>query len=275
MNINEIKNSLILEIEKYIEIIRNEYSELVDIPEDLDLEGRVHIEDTGTISLFVKNKNFYFPLTAFEVIESLKNNPLYGSNREHRTCFDDEIILNNNTFQDFINHIIIKGLSVEEYYKEILLHETLHFCGSGGWHALREGINELKTRQLAKKYNLLTSSCAYPKETKIAYELEQIFGEEIINRIAFTKNNQQVKEILDTVSPDAAEFYFALEIKMDFEFQEKYMKHKFPGINGPFEKMKKYNTIDYSKVHEMIDLYKDTHGFNLESNLVEETHLIK
>lgn len=256
MNIEEVKRNLIIEIKKLIEIIRNEYPELVDIPDDLNLEDRVHIEEMGTISLFVKNKNFYFPLAAFEVIESLKNNPLFGSNKNHRTYFDDDIIFNDNTFQDYIEHVILKGLTPEEYYKEILLHEVLHFCGSGGWHAIREGINELKTRQLAMQYGLLTSACAYPKETKIAYKLEEIFGKDIIDKIAFSKNNFEVKEILDGISPEASDLYFSVELEMEKEFQSKYMKFKFPGVNGPFEKAKKYNSIDYSSVYHLIEEYE-------------------
>lgn len=257
MNIENIKNNLIIEIDKLIKIIRIEYSTLADIPKELDLENRVHIEDTGTVSLFVKNKNFYFPLDAFMVIDSLKSNPLYGSDKNHKTYTEDNIILNDNTYKDFIEHVILKGLTAEEYFKEILLHETLHFCGSGGWHALREGINELKTRQLAKKYNLVTSACAYPKETKIAYELEQILGKEIINKIAFTKNNFEVKKILDKISVDASEFYFLVESEMEKEFYNKYMKYKFPGIDGMYEKVEKYNTIDYFSVYDLIENYRN------------------
>ena len=55
MNINDIKNSLIIEIEKLVEIIKKEYPNLVDIPIDYDLKKIVHIEETGTISLFVRN----------------------------------------------------------------------------------------------------------------------------------------------------------------------------------------------------------------------------
>ena len=38
MNINDIKNNLISEIEKLVEIIRNEYPDLVNIPDDYDLD---------------------------------------------------------------------------------------------------------------------------------------------------------------------------------------------------------------------------------------------
>lgn len=134
------------------------------MPEDLDLENMIHIEDTGTISLFVNNKQFYFPLLIF----------CYG----------------------------------------------------------------------------------YPKETRIAYELEQILGKDVIDRIAFTKFRYEVIDILNELPMDAATLYITVEREMEKEFQEKYMKYKFSGVNGPFEKMKKYDTIDYSSVYEIIDEYK-------------------
>lgn len=260
--IEKIKSNIIPIITKYIKIIEQEYKELSNIPQNIDLENHVHIKDTGTISLFVYNGHFYFPTDAFKVLSALKKIPGFGSNKNHKTSNKDNMIINNNTYITFIKHIFLKGLTPEEYYKEILLHETLHFCGSGGGSAIREGINELKARQLAKKYGLLTSYCGYPKETKIAYELQQIFGEEIINKIAFSKNNFEIKKILDTVSEGAANFYFTLEEIMEKEFHNKYMKYNFPGITGPIKKTQKYNVIDYSNAYLLINEYKKSHNMS-------------
>lgn len=256
MDINNIKNNLIFEIEKLVEIIKKEYPALVDIPADYDLKEMVHIEKTGTVSLFVNKKNFYFPLDAFTVLETFKKIPGFGMIKNHKTCTKDNMILNNNSYITYIKHVFLKGITPKEYFKENLLHETLHFCGSGGGNAVREGINELKTRQLAKKYGLLTSSCGYLKKTKIAYELEKIFGENIINKISFTKNHEEIKEILDSVSPEATSFFFNLEEIMEKEFYHKYMKYPFPGVMGPFKKTQKYNSIDYTKAYKLINEYK-------------------
>lgn len=260
MNIADIKNNLISEIQKLVKIIKKEYPNLVDIPVNYDLQELVHIEQTGTISLFVRNHNFYFPLDAFKVLGAFKRIPGFGMVKNHKTCNQDNMIINDNTYITYIKHAFLKGLTPEEYFKEILLHETLHFCGSGGRTAIREGINELKTRQLAKKYDLLTSSCGYPKETKIAYELENLFGEDIINKISFSKSRLEIKEILDSVSPIASSFFFTLETVMEEEFYDKYMKYEFPGLTGPFKKTQKYNSIDYTKAYLLIDEYKEKIG---------------
>lgn len=261
-DIEKIKKNLIPTIRKYIEVIKEEYKCLINIPNNIDLENRVHIENTGTISLFVYNGHFYFPTDAFKVLRALKKIPGFGSNKKHKTCNENNTVINDNTYITFIKQIFFKGLTPQEYYEEILLHETLHFCGSGGGTAIREGINELKTRELTKKYNLLTSFCGYPKETKIAYELQKIFGEEIINKIAFSKSNIEIREILGTVSEDAAEFYFTLEEMMEKEFHNKYMKYDFPGITGPIKKTQKYNTIDYTNAYLLIKEYKKSHNMS-------------
>lgn len=261
-DIEKIKNNLIPIIKKYIEIIKEEYKDYTEIPYNIDLKKYVHIEDTGTISLFIRGGHFYFPTDAFKVLEIMKKMPGFGSNKNHKTCNKDNMIINDNTYITFIKHIYLKGLTAEEYYKEILLHETLHFCGSGGGTAIREGINELKTRELAQKYGLLTSSCGYPKETKIAYELQKIFGEEIINKITFSKSKLEITEILATTSEDAVQLFFTLEDIMEKEFYDKYMKYNFPGITGPIKKTQKYNTIDYTNAYLLIKEYKKSHNMS-------------
>lgn len=270
MNVAGIKNNLISEIQKLVKIIKKEYPNLVDVPVNYDLQELVHIEQTGTISLFVRNHNFYFPLDAFKVLGAFKRIPGFGMVKNHKTCNQDNMIINDNTYITYIKHAFLKGLTPEEYFKEILLHETLHFCGSGGRTAIREGINELKTRQLAKKYDLLTSSCGYPKETKIAYELENLFGEDIINKISFSKSRWEIKEILDSVSPIASSFFFTLETVMEEEFYDKYMKYEFPGLTGPFKKTQKYNSIDYTKAYLLIDEYKEKIG-SKKDNVLSKT----
>ena len=42
------------------------------------------------------------------------------------------MIINNNSFMDYVIHLFISGTNAEGYYQDLLLHETLHFCGSGG-----------------------------------------------------------------------------------------------------------------------------------------------
>ena len=115
-DIEKIKNNLIPIIKKYIEIIKEEYKDYTEIPDNIDLKKYVHIEDTGTISLFIRGGHFYFPTDAFKVLEIMKKMPGFGSNKNHKTCNKDNMIINDNTYITFIKHIYLKGLTAEEYY---------------------------------------------------------------------------------------------------------------------------------------------------------------
>ncbi len=254
--ISRIKANLVKKIGEYIQIIKAEFGDKVKLPHPLDLENRVHIEETGTISLYIKNGHFYFPLSAFKVLDEMKKDKDFGILPNHKLYDETNIILNDNTFYDYIQHAKLAGLTVEEYYNEALLHETMHFCGCDGAKALREGLTELKTRMLAKKYGLRTTACGYPKEVKIVHTLQEMWGEDVLSEIAFS-GGHQLRGILDKISPSAFDFYIRLNEVMEKEFNTKYYTHKYPGADGPFEKVKRYNEIDYTKAYELINEYQN------------------
>lgn len=255
--IKKDKQILISDIKKYIKIIKMEYKNLIKLPSHIDFDKIVHIEQTGTISLFVRNKEFYFPLDSYNVIEELKKQAQFGLQKNHSTYDKNSLIINDNTFYTYIEHLILKGCTPIEYFQEILLHETMHFCGANGSSALMEGLNEYFTRKLALKHNLLTNGCGYPKEIKIIIELEKIFGENALLQILFAPSKEEIKKILNKINPQANNFFFKLNELMEEEFYNKYYKYKFPGLTGPFEKAQKYNDINYSKAHELINNYNN------------------
>ena len=262
-DIEVVKQDLEKEIKKYVEIITTEYKDIIPdkvkkIVTSIDLKQHIFICETNTITLYVRNYDFYFPISACKIFEAMKKLPYYGSNKNHVCYTKETLIKNDNTFNTFIKHCFIKGMDYDDYYKEILLHEVMHFCSSNGGSALEEGINELKTREVALKYNLLTNGCGYPKEVDIALRLQEIFGKEVLDKLSFSKSLEERKEILDTVSSDAITLYEEVRYDMEKEFREKYYKYKFPGILGPLKKTMKYKQIDYSKVIEKIENYKQS-----------------
>jgi len=246
------KQELINDIKYYIKIIEQEYGEFTNISKTINFHSIVHIEETNTISLFVRNNEFYFPLSAYLILDNLKKIKEYKSNPNHKTYTKKNLIVNNNTFYDYINHLIIKGATPLEYFKEILLHETMHFCGANGRSALMEGLNEYFTRKLALKYDLITNGCGYPKEIKIVLKLVDYFGEKKLLKILFSNLDNEIRDIL---TEPHYNFLTNLNSIMEKEFYNKYYKFQFPGENGPLEKAKKYNDIDYTIAEIYINEY--------------------
>ena len=160
------------------------------------------------------------------------------------------LLKNDNTFYDYIAHVYGEHLSPLQYFSEILLHETMHFCGSNGANALAEGINEYLTRKLALKYGLLTNGCGYNKEVQVVLELEKIFGEKLLSELSFAKNP---KMLLKNKNPKLLNLYCSVEQSMEEEFQEKYYKYDYP---NPLDKAKNYSNIDYSEVMVTIKKFK-------------------
>jgi hypothetical protein len=168
------------------------------------------------------------------------------------------MIVNNNTFLTYLKHVFVSGTDTEGYYDDILLHEVMHFCGGDGASVLKEGINELLTRKVAQKYNLRTSCCGYPKEVKLAYELMECFGEDIVTSLGFIKGfDKEVEFIRDNLGDTAAKLYIQVRNDSEKEFQEKYYSHmkEFSGVVGTAKKVLFYKKIDYSISYKLIDNY--------------------
>ncbi len=264
-----MKENLIKQIKAYIVLIQEEYLKnadfpLIDVNEiSMDWNNIVNIEDTGTISLYVSSGKFYFPKSSDEVFSLYQTLPGYGADKNHTIYNDDTLIRNDNTFNTYINHLIVSGKNSEDYYLDNVLHETMHFCGAAGGTALEEGFTELKTRELALKKNLRTSGCGYPKEIKIVLKLQEIFGKDVCDILTFMNSFQEKLTFLKyTLNENMANLYLHVYIEMEKEFQEKYYQFKFPGITGPEEKALKYNNIDYSEIEKYIDQFNKAFNTN-------------
>lgn len=273
MNLENVHKRLTERIKKYIELIKKEYSAYMPIEvlqrlNNIDDYSQIlKIYDYGEVSAYASEKNIKMPLCADKLLTIASKVPGYGINKKHKPYNEENIIINNNTFLTYIMHVFISGTNAEEYYEDLLLHETMHFCGSDGASVLKEGINELLTRMLAQKYNLKTSSCGYPKEVKLAYDLMNCFGDNIIIRLAFIKGfENELNFIKENLGDDAANLYFQVCNIAEKEFKEKYYSHmpEFSGAIGIAKKVLFYKRIDYTNVHQMIDNYANSLSDNNE-----------
>ncbi len=262
--IDDIHKRLTLKVAKYIKAITQEYGKFIP-KERLSYLGNINydeiiqIYDYGNINGLANPKHILLPLNAEKALEKIKTLPGYGSDPSHQTYDQVTAIINDNTFETYVNHAIVTGMTLEQYFEDLLLHETMHFCGSDGGNALKEGINEYLTRKLALKKGFHTNGCAYPKEVKIAHTLESILGEEVITQIAFIKPYDKVLSYLETtLGKDASELYQNVTHAMDEEFYNRYYRHMnhFDGLEGIQEKVTNYKQIDYSKVEQIIEQYQ-------------------
>ena len=267
----EIIEKLSKQAEEYIKIILKEYGDYIpdyrkkELPEE-NLRDCIVIKDTGTISCLCgleqvsKNeyqKKIYMPLLADKILRIVKYFPIF-KDENHKVYDENNVVINDNTFVDYVKHLAKKKSSAEEFYEENLLHEVMHFCGSYGGQALEEGLTEYHTRKLAQKYNLKTTGCGYPKEVKIAHELENIFDEKTMNLYSFDKIKAQ-EYITETYGIEAYNFLQNLTTVMDKEFRNKYYggTEQYGRLTAPFKKIKNYEKLDYTDIYEMINQYKE------------------
>lgn len=264
-NFNEIHDNLTKNLKIYIKAIIEKYGEFIptkrlnQLKSIKNYDNIIKIYDYGSINGHANFDKISMPLRAESALRTISKIPGFGINRTHKTYNNNNLIINNNTFMSYLIHVFISGTTTSEYFEDLLLHETMHFCGSGGATALKEGINELLTRKIALEKNFKTNGCGYPKEVAIAYELQNIFGENIINKIAFSNNNQYIMDYLNTtLGKDAANLYEKVSLLMEDEFYKKYYKNinNYSGIFGILMKVYNYKKINYKDVYILINKYK-------------------
>lgn len=266
LDIEKTHQNLTERVKQYIYLIIDEYGQympgynLERLQSISDFRNIIKIYDYGEINAYANQSHINMPLCVNKLLENLKIVPGYGINKNHQVYDDDTIILNDNTYFTYVKHFFVSGSDTQGYYEDLLLHETMHFCGSGGNSIIKEGITELLTRMIAKKYNLRTSSCGYPKEVKLVYKLMECLGEDTIISLAFINNYyEQLNYLSDKLGEDAAIMYDQVVKTSEKEFYEKYYSHmnEFKGGIGIIKKILKYRELDYSEVHSIIDNYRN------------------
>ena len=262
---NKIQRNLASHLKEYISAIIERYGKyisqekLASLNNISDFESLIKIYDYGSVNAYANDDEIRMPLCADKLLNTASKIPGYGINRKHKSYNSETLISNNNTFVNYIFHVFVSGTNAEGYYDDMLLHETMHFCGSGGSSALKEGINELLTRKLALEKGFRTNGCGYPKEVKLAFKLQDVFGEEIINQIAFINSEWEIYIFLaNTLNLEAAELYKKISQMMEKEFNKKYYANidSYNGFTGILIKTLNYFKIDYSDIYEILNDYE-------------------
>lgn len=227
---------MILEL---LQLIKKEYKVSEDLINDIidNIDNKVYFQNSS-ISFFVSNGKLYLPELAYSLLKSNGNKTnLYGVNI-------DDYLNTQNTYYDYINHVINDNLTPFDYFSESLLHEVMHLCGGKGGNPLQEGINELKTRELAKKYRLCIAATGYQKEVEVALKLQKIIGKSIMDVIAFKSVDRAFEYIKENDSIEHAELF--LKTYSEMIKVNDYYQIQIESITNPYDKARLYETIDYS-----------------------------
>lgn len=241
---------------EYIKLILNNYSNcntekiLNVINSNSEI---VKFNPSNTITFVVRGGILLLPKSAYQIFPLLKQHKNYGTKLNSGRNIEDYLDT-NTTYMQYINYVIEAGLSVYDYFEESLLHEAMHICGSQGGTPLEEGINELKTRELAQKNNIKIAAYGYPKEVEIAKRLQQIIGKEVMDELTFVPSHERKNFLTDKLGDREAELYELVSSKM-IEKSVSYFD-KLSQVNDPFEKAKLYESVDYGEVYQIIDNYK-------------------
>ena len=201
-----------------------------------------------------KNGILLLPKVAYQIFQLLKNYENYGTKlNSHRNIAD--YLDTNTTYRGYITHLIESGMSVYDYFEESLLHETMHICGSRGGYPLEEGINELKTRELAQKYNRKIAAYGYSKEVEMAKKMQKIIGKETMDKLTFISRYERIVFLRDKLGDEVAELYLQISDEMTKKSEDYYKK--ISQVSDPFEKAELYDNIDYTELYQIVDDYMD------------------
>ncbi len=242
---------------KYIKLIINNYSNC-DKEKILNILNSdaiiVEFNSSNAISFVVRNGVLLLPKAAYQIFPLLEQYNNYGTNKKNYRKVNDYLDT-NTTYMDYINHLIECGMSTYEYFEESLLHEAMHICGSQGGTPLEEGINELKTRELAQKNNIRIAAYGYSKEVEVSKQLQEIIGKDIMDELTFIPKHQRKEFLTNKSSEETAKLYEQLSNKMVEKSSSYY--DKLLQVSDPFEKARLYEDVDYTEVFKIIDDYKN------------------
>lgn len=255
----ETIDNLSIYLEKYVKAILKEYGNA--IPNNMkkklenisDYKSILVINPEHTVTFYCCDDKIFLPQYASEILSKMKFIPGFGINKNHK-CYKNNEILNNTSYLGYIAHVIRKGLNIEDFCLETLLHETVHLCGSDGIEPFREGLTELKAREIAQKYGFPLSRCGYNKEVNIVSQVQDILGKELTTKIAFTPNESKVYDLItQQYYSNVYSIIGEIRERMSEESEKKYDATRYKGPLSAIKKATAYDSLDYSNVLPLIE----------------------
>lgn len=252
MNIDEIR----LVEEKMRKIIPIFLSELIEY---VPYEKRRYLKDEFNLrnvidfangfGIWSYGNNIFLAIQNGATFKRLSKNPKFGQKKGSILVTEEESIENDKDYVDYMEYFIDNGLTELDYYLDFLPHTIMHLVGSSDG-VLGEGITELRTRQICKKYNIRCAPIMHSKETKLIIKLEKIFGEICLNEASFLHNFSVLEE--------KCEKKFGKEKFREVyeELRVNYRDYVMDRVLDPIEHYKNYRKIDFGKIYELVDNYE-------------------
>ena len=145
-----------------------------------------------------------------------------------------------------MEYVIGHGLTELDYCLDVLPHEIMHLIGCKGG-VFGEGITELRTRQICKKYGIRCAPILHSKETKLMRKLEKYVGSMMLDESGFWGDYSMIEEAIGKIfgEENFRPIYEDLCIA--------YRCYASDRSRNPIEHYQKYRDIDFEPIYNLID----------------------
>ena len=241
----ELVRILSIFLDEFIEYVpvekRRYFVELMKIKKTNQLIGF----DSG-MGAWCKDNKIYFAVKNNEVFKKLAQSSDYGKRKDIKLVAEHNFINNDKDYIDYMEYFIGNGMKEIDYCLDVLPHEVMHLIGSSGG-ILGEGITELRSRQVCKKYGIRCAPIMHSKETKLAIKLEKYVGEIALNEASFFGDFTILEERLGKIFGEEAFKEVYEELRIGYR---QYVSNRSTNL---IEHYKKYRDIDFSRIYALVD----------------------
>lgn len=245
-----LKEKRIIEeqMKKIIPIFLDEFIEYVYVDKRMYLRNEVNIPfvinyDNG-FGAWAKGDEIFFAFENTQLFYNYSRRKIYGKKKGPELIEEENFIDNDKDYIDYLNYFIDYGLREKDYYLDVLPHVIMHLIGCGN-SLLDEGITELRTRQLCKKYGIRCAPVMHTKETKLVRMLEKYIEPRYFDVSVFSSSDYLILNECDKIfGPKFRELYNDLSIE--------YREYTIDNSQDPFEHYEYYRKLNFEPLYTLI-----------------------
>lgn len=247
MNIDEIR-TIEKEMRKIIPIYLEELVDYVHVEKRRYLKDEINLRtiirfDNG-LGVWCEENNIYFAIQNSGIFKRMSRDENYGQKIGTKLIDEEEFIENDKDYIDYMDYACANGLKEVDFCLDLLPHAVMHLVGSSEG-ILGEGITELRTRQICKKYGIRCAPVWHSKETKLVMMLEKYVGEMMLNEASFLHEfSVLLDKCIEIFGPEFKEAYDDLYIE--------YRTYQINRTLDPMEHYRNYRELNFDRIYEII-----------------------